>query len=503
MGPKGNRLQCHFSLRPFPLSPATGEPTMSIPCRTRYHVGCFRLTKPFLSRLSAEKGLSLPKGFEEMVPTFICECCTVRAVLQRELNHHHKDTILMMLERMRIIDMAHNWAPGTINTYKGKLNMIKRFENTFGCQILRQPTLVRPPSNESIPLMWTQQHYSLQQRKWKRSTALITPEEDRVSFTTVRALRSAAALYHTWLHMVEKPGQLIREKDTQRPMQVEGCSPTDGLDYSLMTTGMSRRLGESSTPSIALLGRHVQWMNAYFEKLYKNATDPRRRQEIALAALCNCIAWLAWLRGGETFGLCWKDATLLLPGKGEQQNLESRIGAVKLRLLEQTKTCRSSVADVALAFCSGSGIPLGKWFLRARYGSLTPGQPLDAPDLWTTDARPIFCHPNGKAWDSNYYRTTYLLPLLQMQRLEGDPYLQFYDGSPGRTLAEAFYSMHSYRIGARSHVSQKREGCKRKATADEVNEHGRWEHRRSSENMAEQYRQWELAERLALTLLCM
>jgi hypothetical protein len=38
---------------------------------------------------------------------------TVRAVRERELSWGADDTALVMLERMRVIDMAHNWAIGT------------------------------------------------------------------------------------------------------------------------------------------------------------------------------------------------------------------------------------------------------------------------------------------------------------------------------------------------------------------------------------------------------
>jgi hypothetical protein len=410
----------------------------------------------------------------------------------------------MLLERMRILDMAHNWSPGTITQYRGKLNLIRRFEQNFHCPILRVPFLPRPPATESIPLMWAQQQYSLQDRQWTRSTAITTSDEKRVSFSTVRAIRSAASLYNTWLAMVEHPGQVVRERDTARPIQVNGCLPTDGLDYTLMTNGMSRRLGVNAKPAVALLLRHVIWMNAHYDRIYRTTTNPQTKREAALAGFLNLLAWLAWLRGGECFGVRWTDIDVILPGSGPAHNLAKKIGALKIRLLEQTKSCRSSVADIVISFTSGSGLPIGQWLLRAR--GCTHPSTTASPDCledWKTDQNHIFCHQDGRIWDSNYYRSTFLLPCLQLQRMEGDPYLQHLDGSPGNTLAEAFYSMHTYRIGARSTVSRKQEGCTRKATLEEINEHGRWRYRRSSESMAEQYRQWDLDERLSITLLCM
>ena len=232
LGNKGGVLRCHFVTLAFELNP--DQPgTVSVPCRTRYYEKCFKLTKPFLSRMAKERGLGIPQGFGEMIPVFICECCTVRAVLGRELHCHHKDTNLLMSERMQIVDLANNWAQGTITTYRSKIKMIRRFETTYECSLLQKLTLTRRPSNEAIPLMWAQQHYSLQPRVWSRSTAIIAADEDSVSFNTIRGMRSALSLYGTWHSMLAYPGQIIREKDTLRPIVSQGAIPTDGLDYAL------------------------------------------------------------------------------------------------------------------------------------------------------------------------------------------------------------------------------------------------------------------------------
>jgi hypothetical protein len=496
-------LRCHFATTPFELTGAQ-PPKMSVPCQSRYHVDCFRLTIPFHSRLADEGGLFLPPGIASILPIFICECCTVRAVLGRELTWHPRHRALMLLERMRVLDMVHQWAPGTITQYKSKIMMIRTFETNFCCPVLRSPMGLRgPPAGDHIPLMWTQQFYSMQRRQWSRSTAL-GHDNERVAYGTVRTMRSAASLYHTWLSMVEQPGRSIREHGSSRPIQVDGCIPTDTLEYSMMSTGMSRRLGENSTPAMPLLARQISWMDDYLDGQYRKALalHPELARELAMAGCCNLLAWLAWLRGGETFGVTWADLMVIKPGDGATQDLPAHVGAILIKLLQQTKTCRSSVADVAVAFCTSSGLSLGKWLTRIR-ASVSHTGIADDPAEWAADTRTIFCHPDGRPWDSTYYRQTFLLPLLQLQRLDGDPYLQSYDGSPGHTLAEAFYSMHCYRRGARTHVSHKHPGCIRRATIEEINEHGRWRRRRASESMAEQYRQWPLRERLAITLLCM
>ena len=91
----------------------------------------------------------------------------------------------------------------------------------------------------------------------------------------------------------------------------------------------------------------------------------------------------------------------------------------------------------------------------------------------------LFRHTDGTRWDSHYFRHNHLYPLLTLQRLAGDSFLKAFDGSPGNTIPDKFYSMHSYRNGGRSSVSKRRPGCVRAATPVEVTEHGRWRQRHS------------------------
>ena len=67
-----------------------------------------------------------------MAALFICEACTVRAVKERELSWKADDTALVMLEQMRLIDMAHNWAIGTHKSYQSKNRILRDFEESFG-----------------------------------------------------------------------------------------------------------------------------------------------------------------------------------------------------------------------------------------------------------------------------------------------------------------------------------------------------------------------------------
>ena len=94
----------------------------------------------------------------------------------------------------------------------------------------------------------------------------------------------------------------------------------------------------------------------------------------------------------------------------------------------------------------------------------------------SADHRRIFTHQDGSRWTSQLFRESFLYPALEAQRLEGDAYLQRFDGSPGNSLAAYFWSLHSYRRGSRTHVSRQDVSIPgfRIASLDEVYEHARW-----------------------------
>jgi len=86
--------------------------------------------------------------------------------------------------------------------------------------------------------------------------------------------------------------------------------------------------------------------------------------------------------------------------------------------------------------------------------------------------------------------------------LAGEPTLHRFDGSPGSTIPDAFYSSNSWRRGGDNHVSRKRAGCRRKATPRETDEHGRWRIPRANLSMQMAYRQWSINDRVSITLCC-
>jgi hypothetical protein len=170
------------------------------------------------------------------------------------------------------------------------------------------------------------------------------------------------------------------------------------------------------------------------------------------------------------------------------------IGALLLRLLPETKTNRTTQADVLLAYRTAGGLCPGMWFHRVRRNT---------PDWYIDTDSPMFVHANGTAWTSQYFRSTFLYPSLYRQQAT-DPMLAQMDGSEGNSIEERFWSLHSYKRGARSHVTRGGTPGMRKATNDEIYEHARWARKQSkSEAIDVIYREWNPIERIRLTLLCM
>jgi hypothetical protein len=448
---------------------------------------CYRAGLPFKTRLLANGGLTIPSGIHEW-PHFICEACTVRSVVDRELSWSAQDTALLMFERVRTLDMLHKWAPGTHRTYHSKIRVFRAFERDLGVPVLPLTPLLRPPNGPSIPLMWAQERYSLYPARWTRNAATVTSS---VAWGSIRAMRSAASQFFALDLLTAHPEHLVELND--KPIFVNGCSPTDELSFTHFTAGMKRRIGEHSKPATPLLESHVRWIEDLVENQFRAATNARQRRKACRIAITNLIGWLAWLRASETFSLQWKDIENVPPALGPRLGLPEGVGVVLLRLLAQTKSAQSRTADVVVAYTTASGLSLGKWLtrLQAELGS-----------DWSPDSY-LLCHENGRAWTSHHYRHTYMLPFLETQRQLGDPFLAKFDGSPGNSIADKFWSFHAYRRGARTHVSRKRATNRRKATDMEVNEHGRWRRARGSMRMATAYLEWSFEDRVMLTVLCM
>jgi hypothetical protein len=333
--------------------------------------------------------------------------------------------------------------------------------------------------------MWCQEAYSLRpsSKRFDRDVAL------NLAFTTVRQLRAAASQYLAWDMLVSCPEVFLTR---EQHLLAQPCRPTDTYGYTLFTKGMVSRLGDETRPSTALLDGHVRVLDHDLDQRYRQSSGPVAQRELALAGLANLTLWLGWLRTSECFGLAWEDCSVLEPANGPQQDLPPNCGLVSFRLGPETKSERTKRPSLIVAYRTLSGLCIGKWVHRARVTS--------APAVG-----PIFRHLDGSSWTSRYFRLTYLYPSLSRQRVRGDPYLVPFDGSPGNSLPEKFWSLHCYRRGARSHVSR---GGKfgrhrfKKAATDQVYEHARWRYKRSSEAVDVMYREWTPLDRIKLTLYC-
>ena len=459
------------------------EGTTFAPCHAGYHPRCIKAGTPFTSRRRHGAGLVFPNV--AIWPNFVCEVCTVRAVLRRPLGHAG-DLWLLQLERMRLLDMAHSWAEGTLAGYQSQFRKMVSFESAHpGLTVLPRRHLEHPPRGKEVTLAWTELNTSVEILPARGTWGRRTPVYD-----SIRKVRSAASFYQSWDFMTAFPsGNYF---DNKRHV-IGPCRATDSAAYSLYSRGLAARIGSNPRPATALLGRHVMGLDRWMYANYAAATTSQDRRQWALAGLANSLLWLGWLRGGEAFRLQQKDFKAIYPSQGSTYDLPRGVGAILLQMGE-TKTDRSSATEIAIAYKCLSGLSAGEWAHR-----LYQLEPWDE-----SSGRPLFCHSNGTPWSSHFYRHTFLYPGLELLRAQGDSFLSFYDGSTlARTLAYAFWSLHCYRRGARTH-SQRSQPDRRhkKASKIQIYEHGRWNLKRGSEDIDVLYREWTLYDKLRITLFC-
>ena len=409
--------------------------------------------------------------------TFVCEACTVQAILGREL-HRQGDWRLLCLERMRIIDMAHSWSKGTHRSYQGKLQVLETFERQFGVPLFRLPSIPHPRVDMDIPLMWCQEAYSLRPGASRLGNQTL-------SFGTVRQLRGALAHLLSWeaAQTPSLPGYL----DSSKRLIHQDCRITDRLPVQLHAQGMSSRMGADPRPSTAILDHHVRSLDLYLSQRFLASTTVEEQRFWALGGAANLTLWLGWLRSRETLELRWEDVWVVPPTHGPTVGLPMGIGMVALKLLPETKTSRTMSADVVIAYETMSGLSLGQWLSRLQ--SLGP------------TGSYIFSTPGHTPWSSKFFRHTFLYPHLATLQAQGDPYLSIH-----RHIPSSFWSLHSYRRGARTQVSRRRKVGRvwtRAALPGEVYEHGRWQKKMGTHPIDLHYQQWTYYDRLQLTLACM
>ena len=377
---------------------------------------------------------------------------------------------------MRLIDMANAWAARTHLAYQTKLNFIRQFENYFGFHCLRTPTLAHPPNNLDIPLMWMHECYSLRQGR---------SQLEPVVFGTLRSLRSAAGQFLAWNTICSSNGSSYI--DSSRRVYEGPCRLTDNLAFSLFSQGQATRIGNHSQPSTALLDRHVRWLDANLRQRLQSASTPSERLWLATAGFLNLTLWLGWLRSQEALTIRWCDVDVLPPHLSTQADLPPGLGVLTFRLNPATKASRTITADVVIAYRCKSGLSLGWW-----WDTLLNLQP--DPTIQTSEQF-LFTRPPRDIWTSYDFRHQVLYPALTTQQLQGDNFLRPFVGS--NSIPARFWSLNSYRRGARTH--SQRGGSFKRATDQQVYEHGRWRHRREREPIAVAYREWSLRERVLNT----
>jgi hypothetical protein len=202
--------------------------------------------KPFKTRLvRAALGIQYPPAMTHF--PFICEVCTVRAVLGRELTWMSGDIQRLMLERMRLVDMAHAWASSTLQGTTRYLGRLSNFGQKYGIDLFPKAPITQPPRLAVIPLLWAVLEYTLQ-----------TPQKTRegIKYNTARSLQSAASAYHLWEKMLQFPGHMYRDRDNN-VIGASHLSPTEIVIATLSNKGTRRRLGTESRPPVALQYSHV------------------------------------------------------------------------------------------------------------------------------------------------------------------------------------------------------------------------------------------------------
>ena len=391
----------------------------------------------------------------------------------------------MQLERVRILDTVHSWAQSTLSGYQSQIRKVTRFERAHpGLSVLPRTVLSLPPTGSSVTLAWVELDTSVRTLPARGSL-----RERNPVFDTVRRIRSAVSAYST-LDMVQvAPDGNYFDKGTHR---VGPCVPTDSGGYTLFAKGLSSRIGNNPRPATALLGRHVASLDAWMDSECQRAGGPARRSW-ALAGLASCLLWLGWLRGGEAFNIIQSDLRYILPTNSAECDLPDGVGALIIYMGED-KTHRSTSQELVIAYRCLTGLSVGKWFQRV----LSLG-------LWDPLAtEPLFRHPNGTKWTSYYFRERFLYPGLDLLRQRGDPFLHRYDGTAlERTLRYAFWSLHCYRRGARTHCQRSQPDRRhRKASKVQVYEHARWKLSGPPAEIDAVYRDWTLYDKIKITLLC-
>jgi hypothetical protein len=72
----------------------------------------------------------------------------------RELTWTSSNMQLFMLERMRLIDMAHSCAWSTLQGTARYLGPLSNFRQKYGIDLFPKAPITQPPRSTVIPLLW-------------------------------------------------------------------------------------------------------------------------------------------------------------------------------------------------------------------------------------------------------------------------------------------------------------------------------------------------------------
>ena len=351
---KARHHTCIFQHRGFTI-----DNKVYPPCNVKYHASCITIGLPFRTRHFGKgtKGIQFPPCATNL--PFICELCTVRTHLGRELDPYiTSDTLLLSLERMRMIDAAHYWAPRTLENACRTLRRVEKF--FLDCRLptihqqMQLPSLLHPPQDITIPMFWSMIHYT---------TFPSSSKGQAPTWNSGRSQRSALSVYSAWNAAFCSPTNAFKD-DENRVMSVLSLSPSDNILSRMTAGGIGSRLGTESRPSQALSHHHIHWNQQHRCNQLTSNSSLLLHYEIVSAQCVELIAWLGWLRSSEIFNLKMEDIELVPPNDGAVYNLPPNVGAILLTLLPSTKSSRNRQVDVVIAWETSSGLQLGYWLSR-------------------------------------------------------------------------------------------------------------------------------------------
>jgi hypothetical protein len=158
--------------------------------------------------------------------------------------------------------------------------------------------------------------------------------------------------------LISEPERLLLDG---KRLLLKDCRFTDAAGSTIFATGMGARLGTDSTPSLALLDRHIRGFDQVLDRRYRACATAADHCELARVGLANLLLYLGWLRFSETFTAPWAGFDVVDPCDAATVDLPEKVGQFRLSLCAETKSARDHTADVVMAFQTLSGYYLGHW----------------------------------------------------------------------------------------------------------------------------------------------